>query len=271
LRERYYYNTGIWRVLPDALIIGAAKSGTTSIYRYLSSHPDVYPARKGNPDYFNIHYDRGLFWYRGFFPLSADKFIRTRLFRKSFIALEDSPFYFVHPLAPERAASTIPEGKLLLLLRNPVDRAYSQFQHEVRAGRETLSFESAINAEEERLGDESERNRKSEQQAYFNLEHYSYKARSRYAEQLRRWFEFFPRENFKIIQSEMFYQQSNEVLQEVLQFFSIRPWPISTSKVHKSGGSYIPMRDSTREVLLEYFEPHNQELFELLGYEFKWR
>ena len=125
--------------LPSFVIIGAMKSGTTSLAAYLNAHPDAYCSVE--PHYFDREFDRGLDWYREHFREAG-----------AAAAVGDkSPSYMYHPAAIERLAVTLPDAKLVAILRNPVDRAHSHYWHQVRTGRETLSFGDAIAAEPERL------------------------------------------------------------------------------------------------------------------------
>ena len=132
--------TARWRPLPDFLVIGAQKAGTTALYAYLRWHPGITGPSWKEVSFFDRHWWRGEFWYRGQFPLRSGQ----RLVG------EASPSYLFHPLAPERVRSLVPEAKLIALVRDPVDRAYSHYQHEVALGREPLSFEDALAAEAER-------------------------------------------------------------------------------------------------------------------------
>jgi len=115
------------------------------------------------------------------------------------LTLEASPDYILYPAAPRRAADLVPEAKIIVLLRNPVDRAFSHHGQAVRLGFESLSFEEAIDAEPSRLGSDLEGLEKDPDFFSRSFHHFSYVTRGRYAEQLRRWFEWFPRENFLFI------------------------------------------------------------------------
>ena len=118
-----------WRCLPDYLLIGAQKCGTTSLYNYLVSHPEVRRCLRKEVGYFDQHFDRGLAWYLAHFPM------------KSFVGFqqvtgEATPDYYYSPQAPQRAHLVMPQAKLIILLRNPVDRAHSQYWHLFSRGRE---------------------------------------------------------------------------------------------------------------------------------------
>ena len=129
--------TARWRPLPDFLVIGAQKAGTTALYAYLRWHPGITGPSWKEVSFFDRHWWRGEAWYRGQFPLRG----RGRLVG------EASPSYLFHPLAPERVHSLVPGARLVALVRDPVARAYSHYQHEVALGREPLGFEDALAAE----------------------------------------------------------------------------------------------------------------------------
>jgi Sulfotransferase domain len=137
------------RPLPDFLILGAQKAGTTALYAYLRRHPAITGPSWKEVSYFDRHYARGEAWYRGNFP--------NRLRARDKLVGEASPSYLFHPLGPERARALVPEARLVALVRNPIDRALSHYHHEVALGRERLSFEEALEAEERRLLGEDER------------------------------------------------------------------------------------------------------------------
>ena len=175
------------RVLPDFLVIGVMKGGTTSFFNYLAQHPQINPPFRKEIKFFDIHYLQGLGWYRAHFP--------TRFKMKSgMLTGEATPYYIFHPAAPERVAKVLPNVKLIALLRNPVDRAYSHYNHMLRVGREPLPFEEAITREAERLDGEAEKIVANLRYSTFKHLHYSYLARGRYIEQLEKWFALFPRE-----------------------------------------------------------------------------
>src|SRR2546423_14798695 len=139
--------TSFARPLPSFLILGAQKAGTTALYAYLRWHPGVTGPAWKEVSYFDRHYRRGVHWYRGHFPLRpGDRLVG-----------EARPGDPLHPLPPERVRATVPDAKLIALLRDPVDRALSHYHHEVALGREPPTFEEAIEAEPERTRGEEER------------------------------------------------------------------------------------------------------------------
>jgi hypothetical protein len=183
---------------------------------------------------------------------------------------EASPSYLFHPLAPERVAELVPEAKLIALVRNPVDRAFSHYQHEVALGREPLSFEDALDAEDERLRGEEERMRADP--AYFSHAwwNYTYRARGRYAEQLERWLAVFPRDRLLVVPSEDLLLAPEGTHARVLDFLGVERHRLdSYPRVFER--EYDPMKPETRSRLAEEFAEPNRRLYELLGRDLGWR
>ena len=263
LRADFRELTGPLRGLPSLLILGAQRSGSTSLFNYLVQHPDVLPPLGKEIHYFDLHYQRGLNWYRGRFPYAH------RL-RGGTLTLDASPYYLLHPLAPERAARLVPGAKLVALLRNPVERALSHYQHEVRGGRESLPFERAIEQEVERLSGEEERLRSDPTYYSFNHHRYSYVRRGRYLEQLRRWVEHFPRSQLLVLQSERLFADPVAATAAVHEFLGVPPHRLEHYKPFLHGAYDRAMPAEVRTRLVEYFEPHNRELYDWLGEEFDW-
>ena len=259
------------RLLPDFIIIGTQKGGTSSLYSYLSQHPCVRAAVEKEVHFFDENFDKGLNWYRRFFPTLAHKVVDLTVKKKQrLLTGEASPYYMFHPLAAKRIAAIIPKVKLVAMLRNPVTRAYSHYQHEVRAGDEHLpSFEEAIAREEERLQGEKEKILADEQYNSFNYRHYSYLARGIYADQLENWFRFFPREQIFIIASEDFYANPASIYQETLRFLNLPDFDIKYYGKYNTN-QYEVMDANLQQKLSAYFQPHNKRLANMLGRQFEW-
>jgi hypothetical protein len=250
--------TSFARPLPDFLILGAQKAGTTALFSYLRKHPQVTGPAWKEVSYFDRYYARGARWYRGQFPVARGKIVG-----------EASPSYLLHPLAPERVRAVVPDARLIALLRDPVDRAYSHYQHEVALGREPLSFEDALAAEEERLAGEVER--MTAEPAYFSDAwwNYTYFARGLYAEQLERWYAVFPRERLLVVPTEDLAERPDETYARIVEFVGARPhrlaeYPRVFERV------YEPMYAETRVALAERYAAPNERLYELLGRDLGW-
>ncbi len=249
--------------LPDFLIIGAQKCGTTYLYHLLCQHPYVAPATTKEVHFFDTNFEEGVQWYRSHFSTPTEKDGRKML------TGESSPYYIYHPQAARRAAKVVPEVKLIALLRNPVDRAYSDYNHKFREAREHLSFEDAIEAEEERLRDEKEKLLAEETYHSPKYRKYSYLSRGIYVDQLLEWERHFDRDQLLVLKSEDFFENPQESFERVLGFLGLPHW--ETGAVgQRNEGEYDEMSLATRRRLEDYFEPHNLRLYEYLGVDLGW-
>ena len=247
------------RPLPDFLILGAQKAGTTALYEYLRRHPGITGPRWKEVSYFDRHYARGTAWYRGNFPLRSG----------GRIVGEASPSYLFHPLAPERAAALVPEARLIAILRDPVERAYSHYQHEVAFGREPLSFEEAIAQEESRLEGELERLRADLRYFSHAWWNYTYLARGRYAEQLERWHAAFAPGQLLVLANEELSEEPAATYARVLEFLGAAPHELERYP-RVFDRDYPDLRPETRELLQERFAEPNRRLYQLLGRDLGW-
>jgi Sulfotransferase domain len=257
------------RLLPDFLIIGAQRCGTTSLQRYLIQHPCIAPAFRKEVHFFDKNLSKGTTWYREHFPSLLYKYYVTTILRRRFMTGEASAAYIFYPHAPKRVLATVPRAKLIILLRNPVDRAYSHYQHEVSLKYETLPFDEAIARESERLHGEREKMLADQSYDSYSYRHHSYLSRGVYAEQLAIWMSLFSREQMLILQSEDFFARPASVFQKVLRFLDLPPWELSEYKPYNAR-EYSTMNAATRRRLIDYFEPHNRRLRELVGQKFAW-
>jgi hypothetical protein len=175
-----------------------------------------------------------------------------------------------HPLAPQRAAETVPDAKIIFLLRNPVDRAFSHYQLKLRRRQEMLSFEEAIAAEPERLAGEEEKIVRDPTYSSPSHNWYSYLARGRYVDQIVRWRQYFRPEQILILEAGEFFKRTAEVYQRVLDFLKL-PRCLPTDLSNRFPGMYgEKMSETTRRKLLDYFAPHNERLYAHLGTRFNW-
>jgi hypothetical protein len=255
-------------VLPDFLIIGSQKCGTTSLYQYLSYHPCIYPASKKEVGYFDRYYSGDRSWYRSHFPSSLYKYYRHTLCKRPFLTGEASTGYIVIPQALRRIAHLLPYIKLILLLRNPVDRAYSHYHHTRRAGLEPYSFEEALHQETARIGHDWQ-HMLAEGVYSLEVDYYAYRRIGIYIHQVQVLLSLFPREQVLILATEHLARCPEAVCTQVVRFLELPPWPCRHFERHNSG-SYAPMAEATRARLVEYYQPYNQALYEYVGMEFAW-
>ena len=246
------------RPLPDFLIVGAQKAGTTALYAYLRWHPHIAGPSFKEVSFFDRHYARGERWYRAHMPT-----------RREAIVGEASPSYLFHPLAPERVANLIPDARLIVLLRNPVDRAFSHYQHEVALGRDPLSFEEAVVQEDERMDGEVERMLR--EPSYFSHAwwNHTYLARGRYAEQLERWFAVFPRTQVLVLLTDDLAGDPRGSHRRVLEFLGVEPRDLASyPRIFQR--DYADMSAATRAHLEESFAEPNARLAALLDRDLPW-
>lgn len=264
--------------LPNFIICGTQKGGTTALYAYLREHPEIFFALKKEVHYFDLNYHQGIKWY--------EKHFRGVTSNHKAIG-EASPFYMYLEEVPERIHETLPDVKLIFILRNPVDRAYSHYWHEVKLGYEWLSFEEAIKKEKDRLAEGT----------IYNKQHYSYLDRGKYVKQLKRYRKYFSKDQMLILMNDELKEEPEKVMKEIFEFLDVdsnfispnwhvrvysgkspKIWTFQRLKryiplkaVHaiidainlRSG--YPPMNPKTREKLIKYFKPINKELEKFLG------
>ena len=240
------------------------KSGTTSLFHYLSQHPQIYPSFVKEVHFFDSglnqeidNFEKGTEWYRAHFPFRINGGITG----------EASPSYIFNPLSPKRIYTIIPQVKLVAILRNPTDRAISHYYHEVRMKREPLSITEALQNEKKRLKKELAKNFNLKSEIYL---HNSYKRRGLYKKQLERYLRYFPRKQLLIINSEKFFSDPKQVIKKVFNFLSVyEEFEVKNLEPKNVGRNKI-VDKKVYEYLDEYFLPHNEELYKLIDESFEW-
>lgn len=252
------------RMLPSTLIIGSQKAGTTSLYHYIAQHPLVHPPTRKEVRYFHRNYGRGMGWYRSHFPLRQLGLAQT---------LEASTGYFDNLWAPSRVATDLPRVRIIVLIREPVARAWSHYRHSIRLGVEHESFSRALALESRRLAPLLRRLESDPTFYSSELAHFSYQRRGRYSEHLQRWFRFFDRERFLVVMSDDLLVSPAKTMESVWEFLDL-PVHESNKYLHFNAGSepdsYHPSDLVARQELKEYFEPLNEQLEQLLGRSLEW-
>jgi hypothetical protein len=262
-------NPGRGRLLPDFLIVGSTKCGTTSMHGWLIEHPLVAPTKK-EIHYFNMNHAQGADWYRCYFPYARDRDAFAAEHGRPFISGEATASYLADHWTPRRAAKLVPNARLIVCLRDPADRAYSQYHYFRRRGSEPLgSFEEAIASEEQRLRGEESREIDDPSYHSWQVFRWGYLRTSRYAEHLERWLEVFPREQFLFLKFHEVIANPERALEQIHAHLGL-PHHRNGELPTLNAGSYEPMAQETRERLEEYFRPHNEQLRELTGVDFGW-
>ena len=275
------------RMLPSFLIIGAAKSGTTSLYANLIEHPNILPSSKKEISFFQFMQDTRVSFYKEHFPLK----------KKNFITGEASASYLPHKFIPKRVYDLIPNVKLITILRDPVERAYSSFFHKLRLGEQIIDdFEDTIDAEFRRM--ELEETKPELVLNNLNYDHpsFSYLKHGLYAEHLENWYKYFQKDQILILDTKEFQKFPDQVMQKTFSFLNIEKFEIkkldptkmkklysmnderisennkteSMNKTKLNVQTYPEMKSETRKRLQEFFKPHNEKLFSLIGKRFNW-
>lgn len=250
------------RALPDFLIVGAMKSGTSSLFNYLSQHPLIVPPVRKETHYFSLGYrlGKGEDWYRAHFPLKI-------ALNGGKITGEATPGYMFEPDVPARIAKALPAARIIVVLRNPVERAISHYAHEVAMGREYLPFEDAIACEEDRLAAAMA----AGEEGYETFIHASYKKRGLYFEQIHFLEQQFDRDQIMILGSGALFAKANDTMEELSDFLGLPGMPVPYDFTARNRSDEKPsVPQSAISALQQYFAEPNEKLFAHLGRELAW-
>jgi len=265
IKRNLSYITSPIRLLPNFIIVGAVRCGTTSLYYNICEHSCVLPADYDEIGFFDSNYELGINWYKSMFPTKIE---RKKIESKTGICItgEDTPFYFWDKKAIERIKKEIPKIKLIVLLRNPIDRAYSNYHLGIRLGTESLTFEDSIKNEIDLL----ERNNDLESDRIEKfLRTRSYIAKGLYYNQIKNWFEVFSKEQILVLSTENLAKNPQETLEQIFNFLGLPNEQIKNLQ-HRKVEDYQKMEEDTRQFLRKLFKPHNEKLFELIKEKFDW-
>lgn len=265
--------TARWRPPPELLVIGAKRGGTTSLWRYLDTHPGVLPTFpraehvKGTY-FFDERWTEGEAWYRSHFPTRARRALAERRLGYPPIAFEASPYYLFHPLAPQRARAVAPDALVVALLRDPVERAFSHWK-ERRNHTEDLAFAEALAAEEERTRGEEERLRAGAVAVSAAHRHQTYVAQGCYAPMLERWFEAYGRDRVVVAPAEELYADPQAFCDHLTDRLGLPRHPLPTTEPYNAEPS-ADMDPTVRAALTDRLAPHVAAVEDLLGRPMPW-
>ncbi|MEA5550654.1 tetratricopeptide repeat protein [Anabaena cylindrica UHCC 0172] len=244
---------------PNFIIIGVTKGGTTSLYSYLTKHPQILPAVHKEIDFWANHqgsFDRGLDWYCSHFPKISPE--------QTCITGEATPSYLYYPRAAKQLAQVFPQTKLILLLRNPIDRAVSHYYMYVAERKEHRSLKMALLSELNFLKTKPERDWANPQMPITN-----YLRGGMYLKFIQQWLKWFPREQFLILKSEDFFNDPNTTVNQTFEFLGVKPYELPSYPIENQR-YYQPVSESIRQDLSVFFDPYNQELEQFLGQKLNW-
>lgn len=262
--------TARWRPLPDFLIIGGQRCGTTSLYRYLDEHPAVlFPRLTKGTHWLDEQSQRTEAWYRSNFPLATSRRRASARAGVPAVVGEACPYYVFHPAVPARIRAALPSVRTIAVLRDPVERAWSGYHHELRRGFETLPFEAALDAEPERLAG-AEALLEARGTVHFSHQHHGHVARGRYAEQLERLWRHTDRDRTLVLYTDDLERDPAGTMQRVHSFIGVPDRPVVGAR-HWNQQSRSPMADRVRRRLQETFTASDEWLAATLEEPLPWR
>jgi len=283
---------GPLHVAPDVIILGAARAGTTSILNHMRSHPGFLACPSRELHFFDVdvRWSLGIGAYRRNFPFRWERAAALRAGRGPALCGENSPYYLAHPFVPERIFATLPDVRLVALLRDPTERAISHWNWRVNRGQEKRSFEEAADEELAALADlppggsgeiptdaEPEGGLGGRSGAYARVgatprvrRYQAYLARGIYLEQVRRWHAIFPREQLLLLVSEQYFADPEPSLARLWAHLDLPVVP-TIDPVRNARKKKSEVRPETIDRVRDFFRPHNAALEAYLGEPMGWR
>ncbi|MEM1282984.1 MAG: sulfotransferase domain-containing protein [Chlamydiota bacterium] len=237
---------------PDFLVIGAQKSGTSSLYYYLTNHPQITKAKGKEIHYFNRNFSKGIKWYKSQFPKKTKK--------SDFLTGEATPEYLFCSQIPKMVHDFFPKTKLIVILRNPVDRAFSHYKKNhrknLRMGKENRSFEEELSTD---LQIHEENSASLHDDAYYGET--GLLRRGLYLEQIKRYLKFFPKKQLHIILTRDLENDPENTMNRLFQFLNLPNYTQSEyTRENVATNNQITLAPKTRKFLEDFYRPYNEEL-----------
>ena len=252
--------TATFRSPADVVICGAQKSGTTYLAELLAAQPGFHVPPIKEIHFFNGHWAKGTAWYASHFQLRSSGNVQV----------DASPSYMIHGSVPERIRATNPDARVIFILRDPVARAYSHYQHNLRAGWEKLDFASALDAEDERIAADLAAMERDPDEIGFAFGLYSYRSRGLYARYLERFYRVFPRDQVLVLDSECVFRHDPKEI-GLLEDFVGRPVAVAGDEnLNTNSGSYRSEPSTAEEELRDFFDAQDAEIVAATGRRFSW-
>jgi hypothetical protein len=257
--------TGFLRIMPDFFLVGVQKGGTTSLFDALYQHPQIIANKTKEMFYYgnSINYKSGKNYYKQFFATEYHKKSVEKKLGKPCFAIDASTDSFDSKEAPARIFADNKNARIVVFLRDPVERAFSQYKFSVKLGFETADFEKALELENQRI---AEQVGKEHNYAFQRL---GYRSRGMYAEYLENWYKVFDKKNIFVESSEAFFKDPQAVYDQLIDFLGLeKKEKVDFKKLNE--GSLEKMSPATRTMLSEFYKPHNKKLFEIIGTSYDW-
>lgn len=269
---RYFYKnycnfTSNARASPSFYLIGMSASGTSSFFMNLIKHPQIYPPVKKETRFFNHNFEKGMSWYKANFPLKI-------LMKPNQITGEGTPAYMDYSYVPERIKNFTPNAKFIILIRNPIDRAFSSYHKRLQKGFENLSFEKAIDAELDLIKNDDNLSN-TDDLAFFDLineeKPRTYLRRNMYSPKIEKWFQTFGNpDQFLILETKELKKHPQETYDKAFKYLGLKKFKIENLAIFNVQSNKQQMLGSTRKMLQDFFKPYNERLYEFLGKRFEW-
>jgi len=247
---------------PDFIILGTQKGGTTSLYNYLSNHSKIRVGSRREIHFFDRNYEKGINWYKNNFNYKNN----------NLLTFECSPDYFHHPFVAERIRLVTPKSKLIVLLRNPVERAISNYKHNIYLGKykPNTTIEEVIEKEMKFINDEKEKMMNNKNYYSRKFKYFSILDRGIYHKQLKIYFENFDKKQIHILFSEKLFLNARKELNKLFDFLNLNPEQVPCSKIYNKSKIDIKIKQKTKESIERFFLKHNEKLYKMINTKFRW-
>ena len=246
--------TSAFRKSPDFLIIGTQKGGTSSLFYYLSQHPSLSLSSKKETHFFSKYYHLGTYWYKSFFPFKSNTNTTG----------EATPSYLYYDFVPERVYKFKADMKLIIMLRDPVSRAISQFFMEKKRGNTGLGDITKIINESYTNGGGTTR-------TPWHQHYNDYFSRGKYYTQINRWLEFFDKDQILFLKSEAFFRDPYCTLKAVYHFLEIEDFKPDKLEAKNTGNYDYEIDPEQLKQLTAYYDDEYTKLESLIDLELNWR
>ena len=256
------YPMNLFRKLPGFIIIGSQKAATSTLHYYLSKNSNIQRPPIKEAQFFNMNYDRGIPYYKSIFPIH----------KVGKVTFETTPDYLSHPLAPRLCHQLLPDIKLVVTLRNPVERAFSHFNFVKNYGGEAVdvSFEQGLELEQQRIDDALDLMAKDRYNSARLLSRYGYRRNGEYASHLKTWLHYYPIDQFYFIDFEDIKNDVNTVMRNLCDFLELPFEPIKSKTIKNKSVYKEVMNDKLLVALKNHYASHNENLYKLIGKKYQW-
>ena len=262
IKRGFFGISSPFRTLPSFIIIGVKRCGTTTLFENLAEHPCIEKSSHDNIGFFNDNFHLGINWYKSHFVTLNKKNEIIKKFGK-FATYDVTTSYIRNPELATKIKAEIPNCKIIAILRNPIDRAFSEYNENLKKKPNMDSFEKII------LQELNDYRKISDEDINLIIKQLNLIGKGLYQRQLKKWFEMFSKESILILSTEEFEKNPDMTYSKIFHFLELPDHKIkNTKKFNKN--LYSKMDGNIRKKLEEFFEPHNNELFNLINENFKW-